>query len=192
MRRGTRRAALGLVTPAVVALAVLGLAGCGGPGAAVPSGAGEPPAPSVERPAEPGAEPSAEPGGDPGEPTGGAVPEACALVDQREAEQLAGTALNEPVPVRETCTYTGPVDGPTAQVEVFVGDGAAKFLGIERELGHELRPLAGVGDEAYATQEAVFVHKSGVWVSVRLVRLNDPAENRAPLERIARTVATRL
>ncbi|WP_428966842.1 hypothetical protein [Micromonospora fluostatini] len=187
MRRGTRRAALGLVTPAVVALAALGLTGCGGPGEPVPSGAGEPPVPSAERPAEPGTEPSAEPG----EPTGAAVPEACALVDQREAEQLAGTALNEPVPVRETCTYTGPVDGPTAQVEVFVGDGAAKFLGIERELGHELRPLAGVGDEAYATQEAVFVHKSGVWVSVRLVRLNDPAENRAPLERVARTVATR-
>ncbi|MER5336386.1 hypothetical protein [Micromonospora sp. NPDC002717] len=120
------------------------------------------------------------------------APDPCALVSRREAEQLAGTPLEEGQPVRETCTYTGPTSGPTAQVEIFVGEGARKFLDIERDLGHELRPLAGVGDEAYASHEAVFVHRSGVWASVRLVRLNDPAENRAPLERVARTVAGRL
>jgi hypothetical protein len=38
----------------------------------------------------------------------------------------------------------------------------------------------------------VFLNKSGTWVSVRLVRLNDPAENRKPLEDAARTVAGRL
>ncbi|QOC92807.1 hypothetical protein [Micromonospora craniellae] len=46
--------------------------------------------------------------------------DACALVTQEEAEKLAGTPLEEPVSVRETCTYTGPVSGPLAQVEVFV------------------------------------------------------------------------
>jgi hypothetical protein len=70
--------------------------------------------------------------------------------------------------------------------------GAKKYLDIERDLGHELRPLGGVGDEAYAENEAVFVNKSGTWVSVRLVRLNDPAENRKPLEDIGRTVAGRI
>jgi hypothetical protein len=116
----------------------------------------------------------------------------CMLVTKQEAEQLAGTPLDSAKPVRETCTYTGPVTGPTAQVEVFVGDGAKKYLDIERDLGHELRPLGGVGDEAYAENEAVFVNKSGTWVSVRLVRLNDPAENRKPLEDVGRTVAGRI
>lgn len=126
---------------------------------------------------------------------GGALHEAvdpCALVTKQEAEQLAGTALAPATPVRETCTYTGPVTGPTAQVEIFVGDGAKKYLDIERDLGHTLRPLAGVSDEAYAEDEAVFLRRSDRWVSIRLVRLNDPAENRTPLEELARKVATRI
>ncbi|MGC9665334.1 hypothetical protein ACNTMW_02125 [Planosporangium sp. 12N6] len=116
----------------------------------------------------------------------------CALVTRPEAEKLAGTPLDDAKPVRETCTYTGPVSGPTAQVEVFVGDGAKKFLDIDRDLGHDLRPLSGVGDEAYAEDGTVFVNKSGLWVSIRLTRLNDPAENRKPLEELARTVAARI
>jgi hypothetical protein len=125
-------------------------------------------------------------------PAGPALPGACALVTKPEAEKLAGTPLDDAAPIRETCTYTGPPTGPTAQVEVYVGDGAKKYLDIERDLGHELRPLSGVGDEAYASIEAVFVLKGGVWATVRLVRLNDPAENRKPLENIARTVAGRM
>lgn len=116
----------------------------------------------------------------------------CALVTKQDAEKLAGTPLDPPQKVRETCTYTGPVTGPTAQVEVFVGDGAKKFLDIDRELGHAFTTLSGIGDEAYLEDGAVFVNGSGVWVSVRLVLLNDPAENRKPLENVARMVATRL
>ncbi|SCL44302.1 hypothetical protein GA0070606_0227 [Micromonospora citrea] len=120
-----------------------------------------------------------------------ALPDACGLVTAAEAEKLAGTPLDDAVPVRDTCSYTAPVDGPTAQVEVYVGDGAEKYLGIERDLGHEVRPLSGVGDEAHLTAEAFFVRKARVWVAVRLVRLNDPEENRAPLEGLARVVADR-
>ncbi|MEV4540987.1 DUF3558 family protein [Micromonospora echinaurantiaca] len=156
------------------------VAGCGGAEETPPAAGGAPEV--VATTGSAAAEPT---------PTAAAV-DPCALVSRQEAEQLAGTRLEDGQPVRETCTYVGPVSGPTAQVEVFVGDGAKKFLDIERDLGHELRPLAGVGDEAYASHEAVFVNGSGVWVSVRLVRLNDPAENRAPLEKVARTVAGRL
>ncbi|MFI7488256.1 DUF3558 family protein [Micromonospora echinaurantiaca] len=160
------------------------VAGCGG-AEETPPAAGDAVPPEVVATAEStAAEPSPT-------PTAAAV-DPCALVSKQEAEQLAGTKLEDGQPVRETCTYVGPVSGPTAQVEVFVGDGAKKFLDIERDLGHELRPLGGVGDEAYASHEAVFVNGSGVWVSVRLVRLNDPAENRAPLEKVARAVAGRL
>ncbi|MFG1777343.1 DUF3558 family protein [Micromonospora sp. NPDC049048] len=168
----------------LLGLAAVPLAGCGG------AEGGQPPAPDVVAPSEAVVE-STEAEPEP-TPSAAAAPDPCALVSRKEAEQLAGTGLDDAKPVRETCTYTGPVTGPTAQVEVFVGDGAKKFLDIERDLGHELRPLPGVGDEAYASHEAVFVHRAGQWVSVRLVRLNDPAENRAPLERVARTVAGRL
>ncbi|KKK04988.1 hypothetical protein [Micromonospora sp. HK10] len=172
---------------AVLALATLPLlagAGCDGSGSAPRSAP-----PATEQPAGAGTPAAAT---EEAAPSPAAAVDACALVSKAEAERLAGTALEDAKPVQDSCTYSGPVTGPTAQVEVYVGDGAKKYLDIERDLGHELRPLSGVGDEAYATGEAVFVNKSGRWVTVRLVRLNDPAENRKPLETVARTVAGRL
>jgi hypothetical protein len=116
----------------------------------------------------------------------------CALVTHEEAQQLASTPLNDAKRVLETCTYTAPVSGPTAQVEVFVGDGAKNQLDIDRQLGHEFKTLAGIGDEAYAEDDFIFFNKSGLWVSIRLVRLTDAAEHRQPLEDLARKAAGRL
>ncbi|GAB3845072.1 hypothetical protein GCM10029963_22870 [Micromonospora andamanensis] len=118
--------------------------------------------------------------------------DACALVTKADAEKLAGTPLEDPVPVRETCRYTGPVSGPVAQVEVYVGDGAKKILDVDRDLDHEFETLSGIGDEAYLEDGAVFVHAAGVWVAIRLVRLDDPARYHKPLTELARTVADRL
>ncbi|MEU5903388.1 hypothetical protein ABZ780_03315 [Micromonospora sp. NPDC047467] len=151
-------------------------AGAGQSGAATPEG-------------DPAAPPSAE------APPAAAKVDACALVTKGDAEKLAGTPLQDPLEKpedRDSCTYTGPATGPTAQVEVYVGDGAKKFLDIDRELGHKLTPISGVGDESYAEDGTVFVSKGGVWVCVRLVRLEDPATYRAALETAARTVAGRL
>ncbi|MEQ4300125.1 hypothetical protein ABNF97_01820 [Plantactinospora sp. B6F1] len=173
--------------PLLVTLTALALAlptGCGRFG-------GDPPvaAPQDAPPAATGADPVTEPTS---APPAAASLDACALVTRAEAEKLAGTPLEDAVPVRETCSYTGPVTGPTAQVEIYVGDGAKKFLDIERELDHEIWPLPGIGDEAYAEDGAVFVHKGGQWVAVKLVLLNDPKESRKPLEEVARTVAGRM
>ncbi|MCO1614622.1 hypothetical protein EAD96_14785 [Micromonospora sp. BL1] len=175
-----------LVALALTATLLTAPAGCGDdePPAAggAPPGAGAPVAePTGEAPAEPSAG-----------PVDDAAPQACTLVSKADAERLAGTALDEPVVAGQSCTYTGPVTGPTAQVEVFVGEGAKKYLDIERQLGHEIRELAGTADEALLTAEAFFLRKGELWVAVRLVRLNDPQENRAPLERLARTVAGRM
>lgn len=175
-----------LVALALTATLLTASAGCGDdePPAAggAPPGAGAPVAePTGEAPAEPSAG-----------PVDDAAPQACTLVSKADAERLAGTALDEPVVAGQSCTYTGPVTGPTAQVEVFVGEGAKKYLDIERQLGHEIRELAGTADEALLTAEAFFLRKGELWVAVRLVRLNDPQENRAPLERLARTVAGRM
>ncbi|MEV6812346.1 hypothetical protein [Micromonospora sp. NPDC051296] len=139
---------------------------------------------------------------DPGQPTEAVDPpepspdaskvDACALVAKKDAEALAGTPLEDAVPGGESCSYTGPVSGPTAQVEIYVGDGAKKILDIDRELNHEFETLSGIGDEAYLEDGAVFVNASGVWVAIRLVRLEDPAMFRKPLTELARTVAGRL
>ncbi|MEU9508141.1 hypothetical protein AB0D32_17905 [Micromonospora sp. NPDC048170] len=184
MLKQIRRHGRSALLAGLLGLAAVPVAGCGGDGSEQTPTAGVEAPPEVVTTTAEAEQPPA--------PSAAAAPDPCALVSKREAEQLAGTPLDDANPVRETCTYTGPVTGPTAQVEVFVGDGAKKFLDIERDLGHELRPLPGVGDEAYATHEAVFVHQAGRWASVRLVRLNDPEENQAPLERVARTVAGRL
>ncbi|KIR66961.1 hypothetical protein TK50_13940 [Micromonospora haikouensis] len=185
----------------VLLLALLTPAACGrlaGPLSADPGDAADRPAPVASQPGG-SADPAAPEPGDPADgqsPEPGdeavALPDPCTLVRKAEAEKLAGLGLDDGRPVGDTCTYTAPVDGPTAQVEVFVGDGAKKYLDIERTLGHETRALPGVGDEAYATADSFFVNASGRWVAVRLVRLNDPEENRRPLESLARTVAARL
>ncbi|MEV4532817.1 DUF3558 family protein [Asanoa sp. NPDC049518] len=163
----------------VLAVALTTLAGCGGDPATTPAGpASATGAATQEAPAT--------------EAAPATLPDPCELITQADAEKLAGTPLDPPVPVRETCTYTGPVTGPTAQVEIFVGDGAKKFLDIDRELKHEFTELAGIGDEAHLEDGTVFFAKGGVWVSIRLVRLVDPEETHKPLEAAARTAADRM
>ncbi|TCB93419.1 DUF3558 domain-containing protein [Micromonospora zingiberis] len=126
------------------------------------------------------------------EPPAPAQVDACALVTKPEAEKLAGTPLNDPVPSGESCWYTGPVSGPVAQVEIHVGDGAKKILDIDRDLNHEFETLSGIGDEAYLEDGMVFVNASGVWVGIRLVRSDDMAKYDKRLTEVARTVAGRL
>lgn len=82
--------------------------------------------------------------------------------------------------------------GPTAQVEVFVGDGAKKFLDTDRDtLGHAFTSVPGIGDEAYEEENVIFFNKGGTWVSIRLTLLNDPVLNKVPLETAAKTAAGR-
>ena len=173
---GNRRLGFGLT-----ALALAVLVGCGSekktPAAAAPTSA----EPTAVAPETTAARPVPTPMLDP-----------CALLPKADAETVAGTPLDSATPVRETCTYTGPPTGPTAQVEIFIGDGAKKILDVDRELSHAFTSLSGVGDEAYAEENAVFFRKGTIWVSLRLVRLNDPQENRAPLETVARMVAARI
>jgi hypothetical protein len=120
--------------------------------------------------------------------------DACELVTHEEAEALAGTSLDPAVPGSSSCAYSGPVSGPLAQVEIYVGDGAKQYLDTDRGIGIELTPIADLGDEAYAelVQNVIFFRVSGLWVAIRVVRLNDPAENNAPLEALGRQVAAKL
>ena len=159
-------------------LAVAALAGCGSPGS---------PAVTREQAPDPVTETTTAEATTP--------VSACALLPKTEAEALAGTPLTDGVesnPASPQCLYAGPTTGPVAQVEVFVGDGAKKFLDIDRELAHEFTVVPGVGDEAHAEENAIFARVGDTWFAVRLVRLNDPAENAPALVTAARSVAGRL
>ncbi|GIF53584.1 hypothetical protein DFJ67_4554 [Asanoa ferruginea] len=164
----------------VAAVGAATLAGCGGGDAA--------PAPEPAAPVE--ATAAAEP--TEAAPTIAALPDACGLLPQAEAEAIVGTPLDPPRAIRDTCTYTGPVTGPTAQVEIYVGDGAKKFLDIDRELGHTFAELSGIGDEAHLEDGTVFFAKGGVWVGIRVVRLVDAATLAKPLEKAARAAVGRM
>lgn len=172
---------------ALLVLAVLlaaGLSGCAGE-----EDVAEPPAAVGTGTELPGGEPMQSEAS-----TAAPAPQPCSLITHAEAERLAGTPLNEPVEVRDSCQWSGPVTGPTAQVELYVGDGAKKTLDINRELGHDLVSVTGVGDEAYLDlgDGSVIFRVAESWVALKLVRLNDPEENRKPLTTLAGTVAGRL
>ena len=132
------------------------------------------------------------------EPTTTALREVdpCAVVTHDEAQNAVSTPLNDATPVRTgdeaSCTYTGPTTGPLAQVEVYVGPGAKKYLDIDQQLQHVFTPLAGVGDEATTEPFGAFVRVGSTWVAIRLTRLVDAATLQPALEALARTAATRL
>jgi hypothetical protein len=126
--------------------------------------------------------------------------DACALLTKAEAEALAGTPLNDAVPAgpagsgdNTLCQFSGPTTGPTAQVEVFVGDGAKKQLDIDRDtLMHAFTDCAGIGDQCVQEDDNIFVEKNGTWASINLVLLNDSAMNVQPLQTAIKQIADRL
>ena len=179
---GIRAALFGLTV-----LVAAALAGCDPAGGSAAPGTGTAPSSPAASPSPPQKEGT---GGGSGSGDRGAV-EPCALVTKAEAERLAGTALQDPTPVGDTCTYTAPPSGPTRQVEVFTGRSGKAYFDAERIL-RKPEPLPGIGDEAFIADHEVFLNKSGFWVSIHLVSLDDPAKTRQPLEDLARKVADRI
>ena len=164
---------------------VLVLSGCATGGAA----SGTPPTPTVVptfvRPPTPSPEP---------EMTFVAL-DACAILDHKAAQKIAQTPLETGQPgnpLSPSCLYTGPITGPLAQVQIFIGDGAKKTYDIDVQLKHVFKPVAGVGEEAYEETNAIFFRKGTTWVAIELVRLNDPSENVAPLQEVAKAAVLRL
>ncbi|HEY5050231.1 MAG TPA: hypothetical protein VII50_04975 [Acidothermaceae bacterium] len=91
------------------------------------------------------------------------------------------------------CRYTSDPSGPTAQVEIIVGDCAKKELDIDRDtLGHTFTTVSGIGDQADQEDDNIFIRKGTNWVDNNLVLLNDPAQNVQPMQTAAKIVASRL
>ncbi len=178
----------------LVVAAVLALAGCGGEDDTDAAAAeGETPADSIFTDEPVAVTPSAEaPHAETTEPALPVEIDACTLLTQAEAETLAGTPLDPPYAGPGSCTWPGPVTGPTAQVEIYLGDGAQKILEIDRQLEHVFTEVPGLGAEAWAEDGMVFALVEGTWIGVRLVLLSDPAEYNPRLEEATRIAAGRL
>lgn len=121
-----------------------------------------------------------------------ALPDPCRLVGKDDAVELAGTDLADGekagTPDNLSCTYVGLPTGPTAQVEFFVGDGAKKFLDVDRELAHDISKLPGVGDEAYIEDFTLFFRTGTRWNVIRLTRLDDFEPYKQPMIDLAKKV----
>jgi hypothetical protein len=99
-------------------------------------------------------------------------------VTHADAQTAIGHPLAEgkasgPDPSAPTsCTYIGDPTGPLAQVEVYVGAGAKKFLDIDKQLNHTFTPVKGIGDEATEEPATLFFRKGTTWVAIRLTSLD--------------------
>lgn len=123
--------------------------------------------------------------------------DACTILTREDAETLIGTALTDPLQAAtsdvSSCTYPGDPNGPTAQVEIYIGPGAEKQLEIERDtLEHPFTEPAGIGDEAWQEDFQIFARTGETWVSIRLVVLEDAAPYVVPLQSAITVALSRL
>jgi len=120
----------------------------------------------------------------------------CTLITQDEANLLAGEQLQPGVsaghPV-DSCEWDAPPTASVAQLRIDIGDGAKKQYDIDHDtLNHAFTTVPGLGDEAYAEDDAIFFRRGVTWVAIHLVLLNAPAQNAAALVSLAKTVAGRI
>jgi hypothetical protein len=113
--------------------------------------------------------------------------DACTVLTQSESETLIGTKLTAPIrasnPDVSSCTYPGDPNGPTAQVEIYIGDGAKQQLAIDKDkLKHPFTQPTGLGDEAWQEDEMIWARTSSTWISIRVVSLDDASQFTTPLQ----------
>lgn len=123
--------------------------------------------------------------------------DACTILTQADAETLIGTKLTEPQRASNSdvasCTYPGDPNGPTAQVEIYIGDGAKQQLDIDKDkLQHAFTQPAGLGDEAWQEDGMIWARTGSTWVSIRIVTLDDAAGFVVPLQTAMATALGRL
>jgi hypothetical protein len=122
--------------------------------------------------------------------------DACELLSQEQADAVMGQSLQTGVPSGppddHSCTYTGPPEGSVAQIELFVGPGAKKFLDIDKDLDHEFTPVEGIGDEAEIEEGALFFRVGTTWAAIRIVTLDEWATYQPRVEALAREIAAEM
>ena len=124
------------------------------------------------------------------------LPDPCTLLTQDEADTLAGVKLGAPLPEGDpptNCVWPTPLTGSVAQVEVGVGDGAKKFLDIDKDtLGHDFTQVSGIGDEAWQESDTIFVRTGTLWFSLHLVKLDSAPNDLSNTAALAKTILGRI
>jgi len=112
-------------------------------------------------------------------------------VTLQDAESLAGSPLQPGVegnPSSPSCSYGSKPTDPTAQVQIYLGDGAKKYYDIDVMLMHPFTDISGLGDEAHEENYAIFVRVGQLWIAITVIDHKTEAENRAGLETLAHKV----
>ncbi len=123
--------------------------------------------------------------------------DACTLLPKNEAEALVGATMLDPMKAANSdvtsCTYPPNPSGTVAQVEIYVGDGAKQQLDIDKDkLQHAFTQPSGLGDEAWQEDDMIWARTGTTWVSIRIVRLEDPSQYAVPLQTAMKAVLGRL
>ena len=125
-------------------------------------------------------------------PSPGPAGNACTLLTAAEARTIVGIDLQKPIDQQTRCEWDSDPNGPTAQVQINVGDGAKKFYDTEKLLDHKLVDVPGLGDEAHQEDGAVFFRKGTTWVALSIVDLEDDPGIPQRLSTAAKVIAGRL
>lgn len=123
--------------------------------------------------------------------------DACTILTQEDAETLIGTELTDPLSAAtsdvSSCTYPGDPNGPSAQVEIYIGPGAKQQLDIDKDqLAHPFTEPTGIGDEAWQEDWMIFARTGDTWVSIRIVTSEEAAASLVPLQTAMTTALGRL
>jgi hypothetical protein len=121
----------------------------------------------------------------------------CSLVTREEAEAIVRASLLEPRANnvgsdRPSCTYGADPAGTTAQVQVFVGEGADSLIATHRRLGGDLIEVEELGEGAFLRHSTLHFHPSGIPVVLSVVRLVDAKTLHPAMIGAARTIAQRM
>jgi hypothetical protein len=121
----------------------------------------------------------------------------CALITRQEAEAIVRAPLLEAVQYnlgteRPSCTYGAVPSGPTAQVQIYVGEGAESLIALHRRLGGEIVELEELGEGAFLRHTTLHYQPSGVPIVISVVRLVDATTLHPAMITAARVVAERM
>ena len=103
---------------------------------------------------------------------------------EAKAEKAAGVPLTKGEDTRAagpeevaSCTYNAPPTGQSGSITVFAGLQTPDELTTDRNLGHKLRKVPGLGDQALqeTLPSTVFVQTHGVWITISSAYSANPA-----------------
>jgi hypothetical protein len=130
-----------------------------------------------------------------GGPAGVNVPDPCVLITRDEAAKVIGTADSSTIqpggqPGQRSCGYASSASGKLVSVAVWPSDQAA-FDKLKAS-GGTVTAVSGLGDAAFSTANALYVHKGQLAVSVFVAGITPDSAVPATLSSLMGTALGRM